>query len=178
MHNIIKKERRIIMLKEKYGYIVANVEDEKWEDVMEKLGNKIVSQKELEQKLCSFSHSFNVIEVKYISKKINAECYAYIYTTAADGWGHSIVTTKNKIDEGDILKIWDEINAPCTEINKIKYLRVIRNMTQEELARVSDIKISTLQKLERTDANFKKMQLGTAVKLAKALGVKAEELLI
>ena len=177
MHNIIKKERRIIMLKEKYGYIVANVEDEKWEDVMEKLGNKIVSQKELEQKLCSFSHSFNVIEVKYISKKINAECYAYIFTIAADGWGHSIVTTKNKIDEGDILKIWDEINAPCTEINKIKYLRVIRNMTQEELAKKADVKISTLQKLERADANLEKMTLVTAVKLAKALAIKTEELI-
>lgn len=167
------------MLKEKYGYIVANVEDEKWEDVMEKLGNKLVSQKELEQKLCSFSHSFNVIEVKYISKKINAECYAYIYTTVdVEGWGHSIVTTKNKIDEKDILKIWDEINEPCTEVNKIKYLRIIRNMTQEELARVSEVKLSTLQKLERADANLEKMTLGTAIKLAKWLGIKAEELLI
>lgn len=166
------------MLKEKYGYIVANVEDEKWEDVMEKLGNKIVSQKELEQKLCNFSHSSNVIEAVYISAKTGNTCYAYIYTVIdAEGWGHSIVTTKNKIDEGDILKIWDEINAPCTEINKIKYLRVIRNMTQEELARVSGIKISTLQKLEKADAKLEKMQLGTAAKLAKGLVIKIEELL-
>lgn len=62
-------------------------------------------------------------------------------------------------------------------MNKIKKLRTEKSLTQEELARVSDIKISTLQKLERTDANLEKMQLGTAVKLAKALGVRAEELI-
>jgi len=166
------------MLKEKYGYIVANVEDEKWEDVMERLGNKVISQKELEQKLCTFSHSFNVIEVKYISKKINAECYAYIYTTAdVEGWGHSIVTAKSKIDNEDILKVWDEINEPCTDINKIKYLRIIRNMTQEELAKKADVKISTLQKLERVDANLEKMPLVTAIKLAKGLKIKIEDLI-
>ncbi len=62
--------------------------------------------------------------------------------------------------------------------NKIKKLRTEKSLTQEELARVSDIKLSTLQKLERVDANLGKMQLVTAVKLAKALGIKAEELLI
>ena len=63
-------------------------------------------------------------------------------------------------------------------MNKIKKLRTEKSLTQEELARVSDIKLSTLQKLERVDANLEKMTLGTAVKLAKALGIKAEELLI
>ena len=62
--------------------------------------------------------------------------------------------------------------------NKIKKLRTEKSLTQEELARVSDIKLSTLQKLERVDANLGKMQLVTAVKLAKALGIRAEELLI
>lgn len=62
-------------------------------------------------------------------------------------------------------------------MNKIKKLRTEKSLTQEELARVSGIKISTLQKLEREDANLEKMQLGTALKLAKGLGIKAEELL-
>ena len=62
--------------------------------------------------------------------------------------------------------------------NKIKKMRIEKSLTQEELARVSDIKLSTLQKLERTDANLEKMTLGTAVKLAKGLGIKVEELLI
>ena len=63
-------------------------------------------------------------------------------------------------------------------MNKIKKLRTEKSLTQEELARVSNIKISTLQKLEREDASLEKMQLGTAVKLSKGLGIKAEELLI
>ena len=62
-------------------------------------------------------------------------------------------------------------------MNKIKKMRTEKSLTQEELARVSDIKLSTLQKLERVDANLGKMTLGTAVKLAKGLGVKAEELI-
>ena len=63
-------------------------------------------------------------------------------------------------------------------MNKIKKLRTEKSLTQEELARVSDIKISTLQKLEREDVKLEKMTLGTAIKLAKALEIRAEELLI
>ena len=62
-------------------------------------------------------------------------------------------------------------------MNEIKKMRTEKSLTQEELARVSDIKLSTLQKLERVDANLGKMTLGTAVKLAKALCIKAEELI-
>ena len=62
-------------------------------------------------------------------------------------------------------------------MNKIKKLRMEKSLTQEELARVSDIKISTLQKLEREDANLGKMTLVTAIKLAKGLEIKAEELI-
>ena len=62
-------------------------------------------------------------------------------------------------------------------MNKIKKLRTEKSLTQEELARVSEVKLSTLQKLEREDANLEKMTLGTAVKLAKGLEIKAEELI-
>lgn len=62
-------------------------------------------------------------------------------------------------------------------MNKIKKLRMEKSLTQEELAIISEIKISTLQKLERADANLEKMTLGTAVKLAKGLEIRAEELI-
>jgi len=62
-------------------------------------------------------------------------------------------------------------------MNKIKKMRTEKSLTQEELARVSDIKISTLQKLERADANLEKMTLVTAIKLAKGLEIRAEELI-
>lgn len=63
-------------------------------------------------------------------------------------------------------------------MNKIKKMRMEKSLTQEELARVSDIKISTLQKLEREDVKLEKMTLGTACKLSQGLGIKVEELLI
>jgi DNA-binding XRE family transcriptional regulator len=62
-------------------------------------------------------------------------------------------------------------------MNKIKKLRMEKSLTQEELARISDIKISTLQKLEREDANLGKMTLVTAIKLAKGLEIKIEDLI-
>jgi len=62
-------------------------------------------------------------------------------------------------------------------MNKIKKLRTEKSLTQEELARVSEVKLSTLQKLEREDANLEKMTLVTAVKLAKGLEIRAEELI-
>lgn len=64
-----------------------------------------------------------------------------------------------------------------SNMNKIKKMRMEKSLTQEELARVSGIKISTLQKLEKVDANLEKMQLGTAIKLSKGLGIKVEEIL-
>ena len=63
------------------------------------------------------------------------------------------------------------------QVNRIKKLRTEKSLTQEELARLSDIKLSTLQKLERADANLEKMTLGTAIKLSQGLGIKVEELL-
>jgi len=62
-------------------------------------------------------------------------------------------------------------------MNKIKKIRKEKSLTQEELARISEIKLSTLQKLERADANLEKTQLGTAVKLAKGLKIQIENLL-
>lgn len=62
-------------------------------------------------------------------------------------------------------------------MNKIKKMRKEKSLTQEELAIISEIKISTLQKIERADANLEKMTLGTAIKLSKGLGIKVEEIL-
>lgn len=63
-------------------------------------------------------------------------------------------------------------------MNQIKILRIGKSLTQEELAIISEVKLSTLQKLEREDVNLEKMTLGTAIKLSKGLGIKVEELLI
>ena len=64
-----------------------------------------------------------------------------------------------------------------SNMNKIKKMRAEKSLTQEELARVSEVKLSTLQKLEKVDANLEKMTLGTALKLAKGLETRVEELI-
>ena len=60
-------------------------------------------------------------------------------------------------------------------MNQIKTLRTGKSLTQEELATLSQVKLSTLQKAER--GNIKKITLETALKLAKGLGVNIEELI-
>lgn len=60
-------------------------------------------------------------------------------------------------------------------MNQIKLLRNGKQLTQEELAKISEVKLSTLQKAER--GNIKKITLETALKLAKGLGVNIEELI-
>lgn len=60
-------------------------------------------------------------------------------------------------------------------MNQIKFLRIGKSLTQEELAILSDVKLSTLQKAER--GNIKKITLETALKLSKGLGINVEELI-
>lgn len=60
-------------------------------------------------------------------------------------------------------------------MNQIKILRTGKSLTQEELAILSSVKLSTLQKAER--GNIKKITLETATKLAKGLGINVEELI-
>lgn len=60
-------------------------------------------------------------------------------------------------------------------MNQIKILRNGKQLTQEELAILSNVKLSTLQKAER--GNIKKITLETALKLAKGLGINVEELI-
>ena len=61
-------------------------------------------------------------------------------------------------------------------MNEIKKIRIAKKLTQEELAKISNVKLSTLQKVERKDV--KKITLETALKLAKGLGIKVEEILV
>lgn len=60
-------------------------------------------------------------------------------------------------------------------MNQIKFLRIGKSLTQEELAILSDVKLSTLQKAER--GNIKKITLETALKLSKGLRINVEELI-
>mgnify|MGYP000991042777 CR=1 FL=1 len=60
--------------------------------------------------------------------------------------------------------------------SKIKKLRLEKEMTQEELARKADIPYATLLKIEND--TVKNPTINTLQKLAKALEVSVDELLI
>ena len=59
--------------------------------------------------------------------------------------------------------------------NKIKKIRTKMGLTQDKLARKADIPYTTLTKLETNV--IKKPAVQTVAKIAKALGVKIEDLL-
>lgn len=60
--------------------------------------------------------------------------------------------------------------------SKIKKLRQVKGMTQEELARKADIPYATLLKIEND--NVQNPTINTLQKLAQALEVSVDELLI
>lgn len=60
--------------------------------------------------------------------------------------------------------------------DRLKELRVKHNWTQEDLSRVSGVKIATIQKLEGGYNNIYKAQFNTLYGLASAFGVSIEYL--
>lgn len=61
-------------------------------------------------------------------------------------------------------------------MNRLKSLRIAAGMTQEQLALAANIKLSTLQKIERGFTDLEGIRLGNALKLAQALGITVEDL--
>lgn len=61
-------------------------------------------------------------------------------------------------------------------MNRLKTIRLAAGMTQEQLAFASNVKISTIQKIESGFSDINGIRLDNALKLAQALGVAVEEL--
>jgi transcriptional regulator with XRE-family HTH domain len=62
-------------------------------------------------------------------------------------------------------------------MNKIKEYRKEKGITLKELSQQTNINFTTLRSYEYEQRNLNKMQLGTAIKIAKALNIHAEELI-
>jgi transcriptional regulator with XRE-family HTH domain len=62
-------------------------------------------------------------------------------------------------------------------MNKIKKYRKEKGITLKELSQLTNINFITLRSYEYEQRQMKKMQLETAVKLANALNIHAEDLL-
>ena len=60
--------------------------------------------------------------------------------------------------------------------NKIKKLRLVRGITQQELAEYACMTEAQLQRIEEGKVKVENLSLKTALSLAKALGVEIEEI--
>ncbi len=62
-------------------------------------------------------------------------------------------------------------------MNPLKYYRIKADMTQEQLAMAANVRLTTIQKIERNSTDIAGIRLETAYNLATALGIYTEDLL-
>lgn len=82
------------------------------------------------------------------------------------------------LHEADISKIIDEMRRMIKQKRKssVQTLRLIRGLTQQELAEMAHMTVSQLQRIEYGERKVENLTLKTAIALANALGVEVEEL--
>lgn len=82
------------------------------------------------------------------------------------------------LHEADITKAIETMEAMLKHSGKstVQTLRLIRGMTQQELAERANMTVSQLQRIEYGERKVENLSLKTAIALAKALGVSVEEM--
>ena len=82
------------------------------------------------------------------------------------------------LHEADITKAVDTMAGMLKPVSKrsVKSLRLIRGLTQQELADRAHMSVSQLQRIEYGERKIENLSLKTAIALSKALGVGVEEL--
>ncbi len=80
--------------------------------------------------------------------------------------------------EADIMKAVEEMSGLMKVRQKrpVQELRLINGMTQSELAEAAHMTVAQLQRIEYGERKVENLSLKTALALAKALGVEADEL--
>jgi DNA-binding Xre family transcriptional regulator len=83
------------------------------------------------------------------------------------------------LHEADIMKAVEALTEMQKEVRKtsLRNLRLVRGMTQQELADRAHMSISQLQRLEYGERKVENLSLKSALALAKALGVGIEKFL-
>lgn len=81
----------------------------------------------------------------------------------------------HEMDIAKAVEVLAEMQKPVKKTS-ISNLRLVRGMTQKELADRAHMSISQLQRLEYGERKAENLSLKSALALAKALGVKVEEL--
>lgn len=82
------------------------------------------------------------------------------------------------LHEADISKAVDTMEGMLKKIrkNSVRNLRLVRGLTQQELADRAHMSVSQLQRIEYGERKVENLSLKTAIALAKALGINVEEL--
>jgi DNA-binding Xre family transcriptional regulator len=82
------------------------------------------------------------------------------------------------LHEADITKTVDVLSRmqKPVERDSVRNMRLVRGMTQQELAKRAKMTVAQLQRLEYGERKVENLTLKTALSLAKALGVSVEEL--
>jgi DNA-binding XRE family transcriptional regulator len=82
------------------------------------------------------------------------------------------------LHEADITKTVDTLSTMQKPVkkNSIRNMRLVRGLTQQELAKRAHMTTSQLQRLEYGERKVENLTLKSALSLAKALGVNVEEL--
>lgn len=97
-------------------------------------------------------------------------------------WKHISIRTLQKMyptyHEADISKAVDAMSDLIKPVQKtpVQTLRLVRGLTQQELAARAHMTVAQLQRIEYGERKVENLSLKTALALAKALGVDVEEL--
>jgi DNA-binding XRE family transcriptional regulator len=81
----------------------------------------------------------------------------------------------HEVDISKAVETLSEMQKPVHKTS-ISDLRLVRGMTQQDLASRAHMSLSQLQRLEYGERKVENLSLKTALALAKALGVAVEEL--
>ena len=81
----------------------------------------------------------------------------------------------HEVDISQTVEAMDDMMRPIKK-QSVKDLRLVRGLTQGELASRADMTISQIQRLEYGERKVENLSLKTALALAKTLGVSPEEL--
>ena len=83
------------------------------------------------------------------------------------------------LHEADITKFFDVANTyfKKSEITNLKKIRQARGLSQNELSKLADVELRSIQMYEQRRNNINKAQVETIYKLAKILGCNIEDLL-
>ncbi len=84
----------------------------------------------------------------------------------------------NTLHEADIQKSYEvlDLHFNHTE-SRLKHIRKLRHMTQEKLAKKSEVPLNTIRSYERKSKNINKAQIDTIMRLSKALSCDIEDIL-